>query len=61
MTDVDLDLRLAISFILLTVKARSTRHVEGAHPRRHPSTHEACIVGETRLVRYVSHLVLSTA
>ena len=59
MTDVDLDLRLAISFILLTIKAGSTRHVEGTHSRWHPSTHQACIVGETCLVGYISHLVFS--
>ena len=59
MTDVDLNLRLAISFILLTIKAGGTRHMEGTHPRWHPSAHQACIVGETRMVGYISHLVFS--
>lgn len=60
MTDIDLDLRLAITFILLTIKAGSTRHVEGTHPRWHPSTHKASIMWETCLVGYISHLVFST-
>jgi len=55
--DVYLDLRLAISFILMTVKAWSTRHVEGAHPWRHPSAHQTCIVRETSLVCYISSFV----
>ena len=57
--NVDLDLRLAISFILMTVKAWGTRHVEGAHPWRHPSAHQTCIVRETGLVGYISSLVFS--